>query len=646
MILNWNIKVMDDKYKLLDSVKSPDDLKRIDRTDIPKLCDEVRACLIETVGKCGGHLASNLGVVELSVAIHRVFDAPKDHIIFDVGHQSYVHKILTGRFDRFDTLRQGGGISGFTKRSESVYDAFGAGHSSTSVSAALGFAISDKLSGSDAYTVAVLGDGAFTGGMVHEALNNCDDDLKLIIILNENEMSISKNIGKFAKLMAKTRSKKGYFRAKRVTASIIKGVPLIGKPVFRAFKAVKRSVKNLMYGSTYFENMGLYYLGPADGNNYDDVEALLEEAKKANGSVIIHLKTKKGKGFEYAEKYPSAYHGISPNKDVVSLDGELVPSDNSFSYTMGDHLTSRAKDDDKIVAITAAMSVGTGLEGFKQAYPDRFFDVGIAEEHAVTFAAGLAANGFKPVFAVYSTFLQRGYDQIIHDVALQGLPVLFCIDRAGLNASDGPTHHGIFDVAFLSHIPNIKIYTPISYKGLCASIDRALADNCPSAVRYPNGKENADIVERFCRVGRDDDIIGVRSDMELGISCDVLIITYGNYVQHAIYAEEMLKDAGIPAGIALCEIIKPYDTILPMIDDIIKKHSPSVCIFAEEEIKNGGFGMSLSEKLREAGVLDGIKYSIVASEDLVSAQKDKSIYDSAGVSGECIYRKALKLLNE
>ena len=359
--------------------------------------------------------------------------------------------------------------------------------------------------------------------------------------------------------------------------------------------------------------MGLYYLGPVDGNNYANVEALLEEAKNAEGSVIIHIKTKKGKGYELAEKFPDLYHGISPDKDVVSCDGEPLSYD-SFSLKMGEHLTSLADEDGKIVAITAAMSGGTGLDSFEKKHKDRFFDVGIAEEHAVTFAAGLAANGMKPVFACYSTFLQRGYDQMIHDVALQNLPVVFCIDRAGLNAPDGATHHGIFDVAFMSEIPNIKIYTPVTYKGLYASINSALKDNCPAAVRYPNGSENADIISEFYNSDNDYSDIGIKTDFDKNKDIDVLFITHGRYTAEVIAAKKELDRSGISSGIVLCEMIKPYENIADLISDVIKSSKPKACIFAEEEIRAGGFSMMLSGALRDMGALDGIKYGIIATD--------------------------------
>ena len=384
---------MKTEYKYLGRVNSPEDLKKLDKKEILPLCDEIRDCIITTTEQNGGHLASNLGVVELSVAIHRVFDCPHDHIIFDVGHQSYTHKLLTGRYKDFESLRRAGGLSGFTNRFESEYDCFGAGHSSTSLSAALGFAEADRIKGNDAYTVVVLGDGAFTGGMIHEALNNCDKSLnKLIIILNENEMSISKNIGRFAASIAKLRKKNSYFRVKRFTVSFIKKIPLIGNGIFKAIRGVKKSVKNALYGSTYFEDMGLYYLGPANGNDYESVEALLKAAKGAGENVLVHLKTQKGKGYTPAETDPNKYHGVSPcNK---------TSSKSSYSLELGKALCDIAEKDERVCAITAAMSTGTGLDCFEEKYKDRFFDVGIAEEHAVTFAAGLAANGLKPVFAV------------------------------------------------------------------------------------------------------------------------------------------------------------------------------------------------------------------------------------------------------
>lgn len=612
---------MKTEYKYLGRVNSPEDVKTLEKNEIPDLCEEIRDCIINTTEKNGGHLASNLGVVELSVAIHRVFDCPRDHIIFDVGHQSYTHKLLTERYEKFDSLRRAGGLSGFTNRNESEYDCFGAGHSSTSLSAALGFAEADRIKGSDAYTVVVLGDGAFTGGMIHEALNNLNKDItKLIIILNENEMSISKNIGGFAASIAKLRKKNGYFRVKKFTVSFIKKIPLIGNWTFRAIRGVKKAVKNALYGSTYFEDMGLYYLGPTDGNDYESVEALLQAAKGAGENVLVHLKTQKGKGYSPAESDPNKYHGVSPcNK---------VSSNSSYSLEMGKALCEIAERDEKVCAITAAMSTGTGLECFEKSYKNRFFDVGIAEEHAVTFASGLAANGLKPVFAVYSTFLQRGYDQIIHDAALQKLPVVLCIDRAGYNNSDGVTHHGIFDVAFLSQIPNVKIYTPVTYKGLAASLKVALNGDGVSAIRYPSGCEDEKVKEVFYSNGGFDDI-GIKTDFSSDVVPEHIIVTHGRIAKECLAAKEALKERGTSVGIILCECISPYSELAQRIINVISGKNIKSITFVEEEIRPGGFGMLLSDELRKSGYLDSVDYSVMAADDAFISIKEGETYLSA-----------------
>ncbi|MBO7303393.1 MAG: 1-deoxy-D-xylulose-5-phosphate synthase [Clostridia bacterium] len=612
------------EIKYLNNIHSPSDVKAIPEKDIPSLSEEIRSELVRISLQNGGHLASNLGVVELTIAIHRVFSTPKDHIIFDVGHQSYVHKMLTGRYKDMESMRTAGGISGFPKISESEHDAFGTGHSSTSFSAALGFATADKLNGSDAYTVAVFGDGAYTGGMIHEALNNCQKNLRLIVILNENEMSISKNIGRFAKNLSKIRASTGYIKTKRATGTFLNKIPLIGKPIFRGIRKLKIFVKNAFYGSNYFESMGLTYLGPIDGNDYTSVEKLLTEAKKLNESVIIHIKTQKGKGYEPAEKQPAKYHSTFPqnakNQNIT------------FSEVMGKHLSERAAENKKICAITAAMGDGTGLNIFKEKHPERFFDVGIAEEHALTFSAGLAANGMRPCAAIYSTFLQRAYDNIVHDVALQELPVLMLVDRAGLNLKDGATHHGIFDVAFLSHIPNIRMYTPISNEGLCASIDEALTLNCPCSIRYPSGTENTEIVERFYK-GKDYSNISVKTDFsfEEKDELDAIIITHGRIVGEAIKAANALKN-DIRVGIILLEVLKPYCENAEAILKLLGKNVKAV-LFYEEEIKCGGMGMNLAEILREDLSARNIKFDILAVDDnfASSSEKGQNAYQTAKI---------------
>lgn len=595
------------EYTYLGGIKSPKDVKKLNKDQAVLLCDEIRKEIIDTTEKNGGHLASNLGAVELSVAIHRVFDCPHDHIIFDVGHQSYTHKLLTGRFEKFSTLRQAGGLSGFTNKSESEYDCFGAGHSSTSLSAALGFAEADRIKNSDAYTIVVLGDGAFTGGMIHEALNNCSKDIKkLVIILNENEMSISKNIGRFAANIAKLRKKNGYFRVKKFTVSFIKRVPLVGNFLFRVIRDVKKAIKNALYGSTYFEDIGLYYLGPADGNDLESVEALLEAAKGANESVLVHLKTQKGKGYASAEENPGKYHGIAP------INAKKAPS--SFSVECGKTLCDLAQNDERICAITAAMSTGTGLDEFEEKYQDRFFDVGIAEEHAVTFASGLAANGMIPVFAVYSTFLQRSYDQIIHDAALQSLPVILCIDRAGFNNSDGTTHHGIFDVSFLSEIPGVKIYTPVSYEGLACSLKKAVEEGCVSAIRYPSGSEEDLVINEFYKNGQYDSI-GIKINFAKEYEPDHIIITHGRIAKECILAKNILEEKGIKTGIILCEYISPYDSLAKEIEKVLSGINIKSVTFVEEEIRAGGFGMMLSDKMSDYLNKIGAKHNILAAEN-------------------------------
>ena len=620
------------KYQYLSKMSDLQTLGSLDEQAILCLNREIREFLIERVSENGGHLASNLGVVELSVALHRVFDSPKDHIIWDVGHQCYVHKMLTGRLDRFDTLRQGGGLSGFTKRSESAHDPFGAGHSSTSISAALGFAMTDKLSGSDAYTVAVIGDGAFTGGMVHEALNNMEKDLRLIIVLNENEMSIARNTGRFANTLAKIRRGQAYFKAKKVTRNFVKSIPVIGKPLFAALKRVKMGVKNFLYGSNYFEDLGLTYLGPVDGNDAAAIEALLREAKKLDESVIIHAKTQKGVGYEPAEQAPTQYHGVSPV-------GKTSQKPN-FSKVCGQVLTELAEKDARICAITAAMGDGTGLETFHQAHPDRYFDVGIAEEHAVTFGAAMAANGYLPVFAVYSTFLQRAYDQIIHDAALQNLPLVLCIDRAGISPADGATHHGIFDVAFLSHIPGMTIYTPVTADGLALSIRKAVAANAPVAIRYPNGREHDDVLTRFYPNGAHEDI-DVRAWNTKDAQC--IIVTHGKIVREAIMAAETLAEQGIRAGILLCEYIKPYDKLAARISELTDDPVTPI-VFLEEEIRAGGFGMMLSDAMARKGTLP--RHTIMAVDDnFVVQTKNESVYTTAGIDSCCVIN-AIKSLVE
>ena len=601
------------------------------------LANEIRDFIIDKVSITGGHMASNLGVVELTMAIHRVFDSPKDHIIWDVGHQSYVHKILTGRKSGFDGLRQPGGLSGFTKRDESEHDPFGAGHSSTSISAALGFAEADLINGSDAYTIAIVGDGAFTGGMIHEALNNCRKKLKLIIIINENEMSISKNIGLFAKNLSRIRVKPGYFKAKSLTGKILKKIPLVGKPLFTFVLKTKKAFKNVMYGSNYFEDLGLYYLGPVDGHDYKSVEAVLKEAKKSEGNAIIHIKTVKGKGYAPAENSPDKYHGIAPN--------ETEKTECTLTDAFGEAICELAEKDESICAVTAAMCDGTGLVRFRNEYKKRFFDVGIAEEHAVTFGAGLAANGMHPCVAVYSTFLQRAYDNILHDVALQNLPVTLCIDRAGLNAKDGPTHHGIFDVAFLSQVPNMSIYTPVTMEGVKRSLNAAVYSGAPAAVRYANYPENERVISEFYKNGALE-MPSALKNYEDGAELDAVIITYGKITKEALTAADKLETEGVRTGVVLLEYLKPYDKLAVEVERLIPKTAKAI-VYLEEEIRNGGAGMLLSDKMSLCGRIKNIPHAVMATDDDFVYQKaGQTIYESAGVSANDVAAKIKELLSE
>jgi len=621
----------DGKYKYLGKINTPAALKELTSENIPEFAREIREELVSRVTENGGHLASNLGVVELTLAMHRVFDCPRDHVIFDVGHQSYVHKMLTERFDRMDTLRKPGGISGFTNIFESEYDAFGAGHSSTSLSAGLGFAVSDKLSGSDAYTVVVLGDGAYTGGMIHEALNNCAKNLNLIIILNENEISISKNIGRFAEHLAKIRNKSSYFKTKKITEDVLHKMP----PVYRVVRRVKKGLKSALYGSNYFESMGLTYLGPVDGNDFEATENLLAEAKKLGESVIVHVRTKKGKGYEPAENEPSYYHGISPA-------GGAKSAVKGFSETMGESLAEMAESDARICAITAAMCDGTGLNAFKAAHKERFFDVGIAEEHALTFAAGLAANGMRPVAAIYSSFLQRGYDNIIHDIALQSLPVTICVDRAGLNAADGATHHGLFDAAFLSGVPNMTVYTPVTNRTLKKALAESIALGAPAAVRYPRGGENARICEAFYGGKEPCEKLGARANFEKSDVLDAVIVTDGIIAAEALAACDIAGEKGVRAGVILLEKIKPFcecaENVMRLLPNGVKR-----IIFLEEEIRAGGMGMLISDEMARRGMLAGMETEIIAVDDtFVPRRAGKTMYEDAGVCTEDILRVLLR----
>lgn len=615
------------KYPLLEGINSPDDLKKLNSDEITTLSKEIREFLIENAEQRGGHLASNLGVVELTLAIHTVFDSPIDHVIFDVGHQSYVHKLLTGRREMFDSLRTPGGLSGFTSMRESKHDPFGAGHSSTSLSAAIGIAESDLLYGLDSYTVCVAGDGAFTGGMIHEALNNCSRDLPIILVLNENGMSISSTKGAFASYLSRVRVSNGYRKLKIRTKNFVDRIPLIGSGLHTMCSDIKDFVKKSIYKPNYFEELGLYYIGPIDGHDYGKICKALELAKSMGKACVVHVKTVKGKGYEPAESSPDGYHSFA-----------AVESDDNFHAAFVDELMSIATFDDNVVGVTAAMGIGTGLERFGNAYPERYFDVGIAEAHALTFSAGVAAGGHTPFVAIYSTFLQRGYDSLLHDIALQNLPVKLMIDRAGLALGDGATHHGIFDVSFISHIPNMTLLTPASYRSLGEMTRFATDYEGPVAIRYPNAKEQTEYLKRFKAVSKAP-LSRINADYVAEDAPEYIFITYGNLVSRVCDAADALRAEGINVGVILVETLKPYGAVAEKLLPLLK--NAKRIVYAEEGIKCGGAAMITREELILRGLdISKTEYRIAAIDDnFASPDTPCDLYDYVGLSKEKLVEK-------
>ena len=576
-------------YEILEKIKSPGDVKALDEEQLGQLCEEIRGKLIDIVSVNGGHLSSNLGVVELTVALHRVFDCPSDSIVFDVGHQSYTHKMLTGRYDRIDTIRREGGLSGFPKRSESDCDAFNAGHASTSISAALGIAEAKQLKGDQSYTIAVIGDGSLTGGMAYEGLNNAGRHQKnFIVILNDNRMSISRNVGAMARYLGSIRMQPWYLRLKSSTERVLMKIPLLGRPMTSVIKRSKTKVKHVIYRRTLFDKLGLSYYGPVDGHNMEELTNALNAVKSSKNSAFLHVVTKKGKGYKFAEEDSSSYHGVgSFNIDT----GEPISNKENFSGVFGRKLCELAESDDKICAVTAAMSTGTGLVDFSRLYKDRFFDVGIAEEHAVTFASGLALSGMLPVFAVYSTFLQRGYDQLIHDASMQNAHLVLAVDRAGVVGEDGETHQGLFDVSMLNAIPDTTVYSPCYFDGVGNALTAALYDNDGVvAVRYPRGGEGSK-PDGYKYENLNYEFIGDRD-------CDILIITYGRLFCEAVKARDILASKGKKACILKLCRIKP-------IDPEAVKAAAKFCniYFFEEGMRSG----SVADTMRD--MLDDIGYS-------------------------------------
>lgn len=593
--------------KLLENINSPSDLKKLDEKQLPLLASEVREKIISTVSENGGHLASNLGVVELTIALHRVFNSPSDKIIWDVGHQVYTHKLLTGRYGDFSTLRKKDGLSGFSRPNESEHDIVFSGHSSTSVSTALGIAAANAVNGKKDYAIAVLGDGALTGGLIYEAINNAGrmKDARLIIILNDNGMSISKNVGHLAKSLAVMRSRTGYFKLKAMTEKVISRIPLIGKPLATKLFKLKTDVKNMLYQSNFFEDFGVRYMGPIDGHNIEQLCDALEGAKAVHSPVILHVNTVKGKGYIPAENNPSAFHGVGSFDRAT---GETKKNSDTFSEKFGEFFYNQAAKDKRICAITAAMSLGTGLKRFSEEYKDRFFDVGIAEEHAIPYALGLSKGGMLPVFVVYSTFLQRCFDQLMHDCALQNVKMIIAVDRAGIVGDDGETHNGIYDTSFFNGIPNITVFSPSYYSELNKDFVAALYHvDGPVAVRYPRGGE-AEPPYDFEATGNDFDIYG-NPDAENAI------VTYGRLFWNAVKAARILENDGINVKIIKLNKIIPLPCRAVLECNKLKRVH-----FFEESVMSGSIGEKFGSELCENGFKG--EFSLKAFPDCFVKQGD------------------------
>ncbi|RHT25120.1 1-deoxy-D-xylulose-5-phosphate synthase [Clostridium sp. AM32-2] len=573
---------------ILEQIKGPEDLKKLTSEELSQLAEEIRAFLIEKISHTGGHLASNLGVVELTIALFRTFDLPEDKIIWDVGHQSYTHKILSGRRMEFDELRQYGGLSGFPKRKESPYDSFDTGHSSTSISAGLGIAQGRDILGEDYKVVSVIGDGALTGGMAYEALNNAARMKKnFIIILNDNKMSISENVGGMSRYLGGLRTGAGYNDLKKNVADTLERIPVVGGRMIDKIKRTKNSIKQLFIPGMLFENMGITYLGPVDGHNIPALCKVLKEAQKLDHAVLVHVLTKKGKGYEPAEKNPAHFHGVSPF-DIKT--GKPLAEKKYPTYTdvFSKKLCQLGETHPELVAVTAAMPDGTGVAAFGKKFPDRFFDVGIAEAHAVTSAAGMAAAGLRPVVAVYSSFLQRGYDQILHDVCIQNLPVLFAVDRAGLVGSDGETHQGIFDYSYLTSIPNMSVAAPKNLWELRAMLDFAMDYKAPFAIRYPRGTAYRGLKEFMQPIAYGKGEIIYEEE-------NIALLAVGSMVSTGEHVREKLKEEGVSCTLANARFVKPFDKEL--VDRLSKNHR--LIVTMEENVLQGGFGLPVTAYIHE-----------------------------------------------
>ncbi|KNY26765.1 1-deoxy-D-xylulose-5-phosphate synthase [Pseudobacteroides cellulosolvens] len=615
---------------ILNDINSPDDIKKLDINQLEELAAEIRAFLIDNVSKTGGHLASNLGIVELTLALHCVFNTPTDKIIWDVGHQSYVHKIITGRKDKFCTLRQLDGISGFPKVNECEHDAFNTGHSSTSISAALGMAKARDIRKEKYSVIALIGDGALTGGMAFEALNDAGrSPNNLIVILNDNEMSISKNVGGLSKYLRKIRTEPFYFKVKEDLDIILNKIPAIGRSAVKALGKVKGSVKYMIMPGIFFEELGFKYFGPIDGHDLVELNEVLTRVKTMKGPILLHVCTQKGRGYTFAEESPHLFHGISPFEietgEVLSAGGP------SYSDVFGSELTDLAETDENIVAITAAMPNGTGLDQFSKRFHDRFFDVGIAEQHAVTFAAGLARNGLKPVFAVYSSFLQRSYDQLLHDVALQNLHVVFGVDRAGIVGEDGETHQGLYDLSFLSHIPNFTIMAPCDYDEMRKMIRFAFSEHTgPVAIRYPRGKGKDRLIDS--------------SEIKLGQGVlykegsDLTFLSIGTMFETALKVTEELTKLGVSVELINARFVKPLDVKL-IVNSVMKTKK---MITLEDNTITGGFGSSVLEMINQRGINVKSKLFGFPDQPIIHGSKNQ-LFKRYKLDAESLVGEILKL---
>ncbi len=623
------------KTPLLDTVITPADMKDLSREQLKQLADELRAEVIDAVSVTGGHLGAGLGVVELTVAIHHLFDTPNDKLIWDVGHQCYPHKVLTGRRDRMRTIRQGGGLSGFTKRAESEYDPFGAAHSSTSISAGMGFATARDLDGRDGHVISVIGDGSITAGMAYEAMNNAGaTDSRQIVILNDNDMSIAPPVGAMSHLLSRTVSSGGYQTLRSAAKSAIANAP---RPIKSTARKAEEYTRGMFMGGTWFEELGFYYVGPVDGHDLDALIPVLENVKKMkDGPVLVHVVTQKGKGYAPAENSADKYHGVSKFNVVTGVQSKSTPNAPSYTKVYSNALIKEAEKDDKIVGITAAMPGGTGMKEFGEAFPERMFDVGIAEQHAVTFAAGLAADGYKPFCTIYSTFLQRGYDQVVHDVAIQNLPVRFAMDRAGLVGADGPTHAGAFDIAYLACLPNFVLMAAADEAELAHMVTTAVAhDSGPIALRYPRGEGTGIAIPDTPQV------LEIGKGRIVREGSRIAILSYGTRLAECMTAADQLETLGLSTTVADARFAKPLDTAL--IERLADEHEVLITI---EEGSVGGFGAMVLHSLSERGRLDhGLKVRTMTLPDIyIDQDTPQNMYKQAGLDADSIVEKVFEVI--